>query len=450
MLTLIFPKHNQGVLADKKNINFPPATGLLALSNYLKFRKSSINVSVWDLNLYNYLPVNDLESELYGLSVWFSNYQSDLKLAQNIKSRWPKSKIILGGHNVNSIEKRILENNPYIDYVISGDGEIGLLKLLECEVLNKVPGLTYRSNGQIFSNPIQQVESLDELPLITLENLKTPFNWRNDCANNSAFPISGIRGCMRQNRCDYCSIPTVSVRKLSTKRYWQQLQLLMQNYGITRFFETGDIFDNNYARALVRAKPEYGPYPKLRVYSYPGLINKNNIDTYLQLGVDNVFIGVESVLIWDKSFTKKYSSNYTIQSLIAEIDLLWDHGITTMPSFILGLPGETYDTLERNVELIYRIAELPGTQELLINSPIPLPNSNYFNWCIENEQIVKEYRNITGDNLRTYDNLNYHILSELFVNTYTEVSYSLIRKKIREMQKILFNKVANWGVGSEL
>jgi len=442
----IYPKHDFGQLAEKEKINLPPPIGLLTLSAYLQKHIPSIDVSVYDGNIIAENELTDnIDSRIVGISTLFSNYQSGIKLAERLKMTHPEIIVLLGGPHVNGIEDRILHNNPYIDFVFSGESEIGMFEFFNDTRKEKISGMCFRQGNRIIKNNHQEISDLNSIPFISFKNLRTPYKWIDNVANNSAFPISGIRGCFKTNRCDYCSLPSLTYRRLSPENYWKQLQYLSSEYGITRFFETGDTFPNDFARELSREKPATGPYPKLRIYSYPGLITEENIDDYLSIGVDNVFIGIESVLMWgnDNGYRKR---GKTIETVLKELELLSKNGITIMPSFILGLPGETQESLKRNIELIEYVTENYLIEEVLLNTPFPLPNSNYFIWCLESGQIVDQYYKLTGEDLRITDKINYYLLSRLFLEAFSYVEYEQLEEIICSLKTKLQEKVASFGL----
>ncbi len=77
--------------------------------------------------------------------------------------------LVLGGHGASFVHQEILENNPFVDAVIRGEGERSLLALLTSTGLADwpgVPNLSYRAEGRIVENPIGPVErDLDNAPL---------------------------------------------------------------------------------------------------------------------------------------------------------------------------------------------------------------------------------------------------------------------------------------------
>ena len=86
--------------------------------------------------------------------VW--NYDYNIDVAKQIKSKYPECKILFGGHQI-TYEESSLENMPFADYLSCYEGELSfysLLKELDGGNLENVPSLVYRHNGEIRKNPV--------------------------------------------------------------------------------------------------------------------------------------------------------------------------------------------------------------------------------------------------------------------------------------------------------
>ena len=85
---------------------------------------------------------------LVGISVYIWNAAYSYSLAQEIKRRAPKTAVVLGGPEVAYTAKAVLAAHPYVDFILSGEGEYPFAKLLECLMTDgdasKVPSLSYR------------------------------------------------------------------------------------------------------------------------------------------------------------------------------------------------------------------------------------------------------------------------------------------------------------------
>ena len=74
--------------------------------------------------------IDSISSEIYkkspdivGFSTYIWNIEETLEICQILKLVSPKIKILLGGPEVSFDGADILEKNPFIDYIIFGEGE---------------------------------------------------------------------------------------------------------------------------------------------------------------------------------------------------------------------------------------------------------------------------------------------------------------------------------------
>jgi len=450
-LQLIFPKHEEGKSLAQGNI---PPLGLLTIASYIRKKHPKIDIEVLDENsITEEGLLHKIGAEFIGISVWFSNYHNGILLAKKIKEHNPETKIILGGPNTNQIAEKILKRNAFIDFVITGDGERGILELLENKEKDKIPGLSYRKGNRVINNPPDYSLELNNIPLLNLDLLKTPFKWDSkiERKGHSYFAISRYRGCFRINRCQYCSIPFKSTRKSSPQIFWKEITSLNKEYGIDCFFETADTFPLMELENILKHRPKNLGKIAIRCYIAPSTTNEIQIRLLSKIGIKQVFIGVENSRFYADtkcapiSF-KRYPDRYSTENLIKEIKLFAKYGIDVMPSYVLGMPGETKESLKENLNLIIKIAKEDNVKEMSVNMCLPLPGSNYFLKCIEDEQIIKEYLNIKNQNLRNIDDLDIHFLSKLFIKRYSSVSYEDIVKEVEKFMNNTTKSVAHWGM----
>ena len=113
--------------------------------------------------------VNQYQPEVAGVT-WLFSAQNDCvnTIVKAIKQSNKKIVTIVGGSHPSTNPKQILENNPYLDIVVFGEGEITFKELLDKKIkdLENIQGIAFRQNGQIKVNPSRPlIEDLDQLPL---------------------------------------------------------------------------------------------------------------------------------------------------------------------------------------------------------------------------------------------------------------------------------------------
>ena len=151
--------------------------------------------------------VEDLLSTLrpraVGLSVTFSHlYPAGLRLGRLVREiAGPELPIIIGGPHVTYWDRECLEEAPYIDVVVRGEGEWTALELLRAlergEPLDDIFGLTFRApDGSLRRTRNRKLGDVLELPPVDFDLLPRDFAGRME--------VSGVtsRGCAY--RCRFC------------------------------------------------------------------------------------------------------------------------------------------------------------------------------------------------------------------------------------------------------
>ena len=136
----------------------------------------------------------DKKPDIVAFSCYIWNITKTLEVCRFIKEHHD-CKIVLGGPEVEYRSKDILEKYEYIDYVLSGEGEWAFPDFLDNinNDLNLISGLTFRDNGDIISNPLN--EYTDDPPSPFCDDF-----FRN--LNGRISYIETARGC--PYRCAFC------------------------------------------------------------------------------------------------------------------------------------------------------------------------------------------------------------------------------------------------------
>jgi len=137
------------------------------------------------------------EKDAYvGISVTTPTYQVGLELARRIKQESPHAKTILGGYHTKG-QSRFIAQHPEIDFVVEGEGEKGLVKILRGQT-DKI----------VFGEPLTS----DELDSVRVEDLlRLNPEYFETMKQFGRMNYISTRGCPYS--CSFCA----SSGKLSTK-----------------------------------------------------------------------------------------------------------------------------------------------------------------------------------------------------------------------------------------
>lgn len=122
-----------------------------------------------------------------------ANSRAAIKTGLAIKNEFPEIKIIYGGHHVSAVPEEFLEENPWIDHIVVGDG---------IEIFNDIV------EGRVKDKIIYEgFKTMDKFPLLDMDIIK---DTRYPTDQEYSYPSFGrkstdfmfSKGCFR--RCEFC------------------------------------------------------------------------------------------------------------------------------------------------------------------------------------------------------------------------------------------------------
>lgn len=177
-----------------------------------------------------------------GFSCYIWNISATRKLVRLVKEALPESIIVLGGPEVSYNAAAILREEPAVQYVISGEGELPFALLLQAikkgEQAWDIPGVSYRQDGRIVTNP--QGSPGAEPP--------SPYSPKYLAALNGRIAyLETSRGCPYS--CAFCLSGFGRVRYFNLERAKEEL-LLLANSGTQTVKLVDRTFNARRSRAV--------------------------------------------------------------------------------------------------------------------------------------------------------------------------------------------------------
>ncbi len=214
-------------------------------------------------------------------SCYIWNVERVLGLSENIKKANWKTRIVAGGPEVSFDTAEFLKENPFIDIVIAGEGELPFARLLDTmhegdAELSGIPGLTYRQGGKIYVNEKPSQVGMDQLEfpyaMLPLETDKVIYyESSRGCPYRCAYCLSSIEKGMRalgmdrvKSELDYFLFNKVMQVKFIDRTFnWDQDRsneiiryIIANDNGVTNFhFELcGDLIGQQFLQLLKTAR----------------------------------------------------------------------------------------------------------------------------------------------------------------------------------------------------
>lgn len=144
--------------------------------------------------------------QVIGFCCYIWNITAIIQLIKIIKNELPDTIIILGGPEVSYNAEEVLQGNPAVQYVISGEGEkpfaLLLNAILHQETGKDIPGVCYRDNKRIVTAPPHTPEEEPPTPYTqqyfdALQGRIAYLETSRGCPYSCAFCLSGRCGGVR-------------------------------------------------------------------------------------------------------------------------------------------------------------------------------------------------------------------------------------------------------------
>jgi radical SAM superfamily enzyme YgiQ (UPF0313 family) len=337
----------------------------------------------------------DFEPDLLGLSVNIINYSGAIKTAGLLKQRFPHVPIVFGGPYASSLPEDILRQHEEIDAVVVGEGEDTMSELARRlgadGIFAGINGLCFRNgHGVERSPPRALAKHIDDIPPPAYHLLPPLQVYKS---RSRSFPVGHVltsRGC--PSRCSFCNrnIFGTTWRSHSAERVLAEVEHLVKRYGIRQLDILDDNFtlDNQRAKQILEGIIRRGL--KLDINLQNGIRVDRTDDEMLGLmkraGVFKVAFGVESADPHVQGRAHKVVDLERARKLTATARSL---GIVTHGFFIIGLPGDTPDTMERTLR--YAIEMNPHYANFSVC--IPFPGTEIYEEIKQNGRFLKDVDN---------------------------------------------------------
>jgi anaerobic magnesium-protoporphyrin IX monomethyl ester cyclase len=295
--------------------------------------------------------------------------------------------VVLGGPHPTVLPAESAER-PEVDIVARGEGEMTWEELCQWRIadgewraavsgLQSVPGISYQTpDGQVHHNPDRPViEDPDSLPLPAYHLFEmdryTNLQPTVDHIEGPSYPILTSRGC--PYRCTYCSqIGPRRWRMRSPENVVAEWRWLVHDLGAAEIGILDDSFNINRQRVLdicdLLIEENLTHVPWIMING----IRANLADTELlgrmkRAGCIRSAFGVESgnQEILDSVIGKQL----TLEQVRAAFKAAKDVGMETIGFFMIGLPGETEETMEDTIRFAIELE--PVVANFSMATPFP-------------------------------------------------------------------------------
>jgi len=295
-------------------------------------------------------------TDLVGFTTTTSSFLDAIRIARRIREAHPDLKTVFGGVHISALQGKLLRDFPEIDYGVVGEGEEALVALLESngQPPKDVPGLLYRDGEEvIFTGRHTPTLELDSLPFPAYGKLAGfPAAYKMPIFNYPKAPgatVISSRGC--PYTCSYCdrSVFCRSFRYNSAEYMVELLRHMKTQFGIRHVNFYDDLF--TFKRRRVVEFCELLSRSGLKM-TFNCAARAEHVDLELlklmkRAGCWMVSLGIET---GDTDLLAQHRSHSDLEMIRERVGWIKKAGLRAKGLFMLGLPGETEETVDRSIE----------------------------------------------------------------------------------------------------
>ncbi|HOV87732.1 MAG TPA: hopanoid biosynthesis associated radical SAM protein HpnJ [Syntrophobacteraceae bacterium] len=284
-------------------------------------------------------------------------FENDIRLAEAVKDLNPRISVAFVGPHVSVLPEETLRATDAIDFVVRKEFDDALTEFASGKKLEDIAGISFRSNGQIHHTPDRPLLlDLDRLPFavdtykrdLDITRYSVPFLLHPFVAFYTA------RGCPA--RCTFCLWPqTFSGHRWRTRSTESVVAEFKRAYelfpGLQEIFFDDDTFTWGKSRVLEICE-KLKPLKKTWSCTCRVHADYETLKAMKEAGCRLLIVGFESASSTILRNVKKGATAEQGRELMKNCRRL---GIAVHGDFIIGLPGETQETIRETIRFAEEI-----------------------------------------------------------------------------------------------
>ena len=324
------------------------------------------------------------------------SFASDVKVAQALKDANPALKIGFVGAKVAVQPEESLQQGAPIDFVARNEFDFTCLEVAEGRDFGGIDGISYRNgDGVLVHNKDRAIlEDMDQLPFVT-DVYKRDLRIEDYFIGYLLHPYISIytgRGC--KSRCTFCLWPqTVGghrYRVRSPEHVAAEIKQAMRDFPQVReFFFDDDTFTDNLPRAEAIAR-ELGKLGVTWSCNAKANVPRETLKVLKDNGLRLLLVGYES---GNQQILHNIKKGLRIDVAKRFTKDCHELGIKIHGTFILGLPGETKETIEETIR--YAVEINPHTMQVSLAAPYP--GTFLYDQAVENGWLDAEHAELIDE-----------------------------------------------------
>lgn len=364
------------------------------------------------------------------------SFANDVKVAAAIKASNPRVIIGMIGAKVAVQAKESLEQGAPIDFVARNEFDFTIKEIAEGRAFADVDGISYRDEtGAIVHNKDRTIlEDMDSLPFVS-DVYKRDLRMEDYFIGYLLHPYVSLytgRGC--KSRCTFCLWPqTVGghrYRTRSVEHVIAEVRQIKRDFPqMKELFFDDDTFTDNLPRAEAIAR-ELGKLGVTWSCNAKANVPRDTLKVLRENGLRLLLVGYES---GNQQILHNIKKGMRIEVARQFTKDCHDLGIKIHGTFILGLPGETQETIRETIQFAKDI----NPHTIQVSLAAPYPGTFLYDQAVENGWLDIANAELIDDHGIQIAPLHYPNLSHTEIFEGVEVFYRKFYFRAPKIMSIL-------------
>ena len=313
-------------------------------------------------------------------------FHVDVKMAEMMKDLNPRLKVAFVGPPVTVEPEKCLRASSAIDFVVRREFDHQIVQYANGTPLEEIPGVSFRRNGGLVHNPEGGfIEDLDSLPWVTkvyhrdldFRRYNVPF------LHNPFISLYTSRGCPAM--CTFCLWPQTHSghrwRLRSAEDVANEVRWARDNFpGLKEIFFDDDTF-NYQKRRTIELCEKLAPLGVTWSCTSRVTTDYDTLKAMREAGCRLMIVGYES---GDPQILKNIKKGATIDMARRFTRDAHKVGLTIHGDFIVGLPGDTRESIRRTVDFAKEL----NTETIQVSIAHPYPGTEFYDYVKRNHLIT--------------------------------------------------------------
>lgn len=331
-----------------------------------------------------------LKPDVIGFTATSPFFHISKAVAEGIKRIAPQVPVVVGGPHITIMKEKALL--PAFDYAFVGEAEESwpqfLNQLGQGRDVSNVAGIIFRRNGELVSTgQPADIRDLDALPAPARHRLDMSRYKLGTLRGRWPFTsIQTMRGCPW--KCIFCAseaLKTTEMRVRSPRSVVNEMKQVAEQFGTRHFYIVDDVMTLwkehilEIAELITREKLEITFEGSTRA----NLVEDEVIARLVKSGLIRLSFGLETV---DPEIRRTMKKQVPLEHYVKANGICNKYGVEALNSVMIGLPGETRDTVMATLTFLRNAREVKQANFAIA---VPYPGTEFHEIAVKGDKGVK-------------------------------------------------------------